>query len=212
MQLDQSDIKSLAKKREVPYEVMFKISDAQQDPIKKNRYWFDFPSQWANQLDKDPIIGIRDMYLTKVNRKILFWLSITICDKNDSSILWLTRTRKIGFYLNSFDTINDFIDKFNTNYVSILTPYEEDATTTNQNFESMNLETTNHNWTDIFKANYMYDYGNKEAKLLFGVKYEYSGTTLTVTDKQMLPMKLSLESLLNLLILILEHYLELIRK
>ena len=51
--------------REVPKEVMFKISDAKQDQTKLNRYWFDFPSQWSNQLDKDPIIGIRDIYQTK---------------------------------------------------------------------------------------------------------------------------------------------------
>ena len=55
-------------KKEIPYEVMFKVSDAQQDPIKHNRYWFNFPDQWVNQRDKDPIIGIRDIYLTRTNR------------------------------------------------------------------------------------------------------------------------------------------------
>ena len=56
--------------REVPEEVMFLLSESEQDPKKPNRYWFDFPSQWADQYKKDPIIGIRDIYLTRTNRII----------------------------------------------------------------------------------------------------------------------------------------------
>ena len=57
----------LINKREVPHEVCFQLSDAQQDPIKKNRYWFTLPEEWSNRYDKDSIIGIRNAYLTKTN-------------------------------------------------------------------------------------------------------------------------------------------------
>ena len=83
--LDKSVINTLAKKREVPYEIMFKLSDAEQDPIKKNRYWFDFPGQWVNQLDKDAIIGIRDIYLTKTNRHIRLLFNISVVEENTNT-------------------------------------------------------------------------------------------------------------------------------
>ena len=86
MQLDKTTINTLAKKREVPYEIMFKLSDAKQDQIKKNKYWFDFPQQWVDQLDKDAIIGIRDIYLTKTKRHIKLKFSIAIVEKNSETI------------------------------------------------------------------------------------------------------------------------------
>ena len=58
--------------REVPEEITFMLSDAEQDAKIPNRYWFDFPSQWSNQTNKDPIIGIRSIYLTKTNRFIAY--------------------------------------------------------------------------------------------------------------------------------------------
>ena len=64
--------------REVPYETTFLLSDATQDPSKPNRYWFDFPSQWSNQANKDPIVGIRSMYTTKTNRFILYDYKIVL--------------------------------------------------------------------------------------------------------------------------------------
>ena len=60
----------LAPLREVPYETTFLLSDAVQDQSIKNRYWFDLPNQWTHQANKDPIIGIRDIYFTKTNRFI----------------------------------------------------------------------------------------------------------------------------------------------
>ena len=104
----------LSNQREVPKEVMFKLTDATQDQIKKNRYWFDFPSQWADQLDKDPIIGIRSMYLTKTNRLINFNLYINIKDsEDDSHTVWKFWWGNMKFYLDGSDTIKEFTYKFN---------------------------------------------------------------------------------------------------
>ena len=68
----------LASLREVPYEITFQLSDSTQDPVIKNRYWFEFPNQWANQPNKDAIIGVRSIYLTKTNRYIRYSYKIEL--------------------------------------------------------------------------------------------------------------------------------------
>ena len=68
----------LAPYREIPREALFNLSDARQDSVKPNRYWFNYPEEWTNQLDKDAIIGIRDIFLTKANRYINFSLHISL--------------------------------------------------------------------------------------------------------------------------------------
>ena len=106
-------MQEVSKQREVPYEVMFKLSDAVQDPIKKNRYWWDFPSQWSNQLDKDPILGIRSIYLTKTNRLAYFKLTISLREDNENETLWYFWYGDINFYIDGTDTIVIFTTKFN---------------------------------------------------------------------------------------------------
>ena len=111
MQLDKATINTLAKKREVPYEVMFKLSDAKQDPIKKNRYWFDFPGQWVNQLDKDAIIGIRDIYLTKTNRLAYFKLTISL--REDNLVLLKRYSNRLDNF-NNHEQITNIIEEVTT--------------------------------------------------------------------------------------------------
>ena len=64
--------------REIPREALFNLIDAQHDSIKPNRYWFNCPEEWINRLDKDAIIGIRSIYLTKANRYINFSLHVSL--------------------------------------------------------------------------------------------------------------------------------------
>ena len=64
--------------REVPEEITFLLSEAEQDPNIPNRYWFEFPNQWTNQPNKDPIIGIRDIYTTNTNRFIKYKCKVSL--------------------------------------------------------------------------------------------------------------------------------------
>ena len=67
--------------KEVPQEVLFKSNspkNAMRDQNKINRIWFSFPEQWANQLNKDSIIGFRNFYIVKEDRYIVFNLDITV--------------------------------------------------------------------------------------------------------------------------------------
>lgn len=95
--------------REVPKEVMFKVSDAIQDQTKKNRYWFEFPAQWSNQLDKDPIIGIRSLYETKTNRLVNFDFTV---DLIENEAVLVSRTYNLIFWLDGADNISVIGQKF----------------------------------------------------------------------------------------------------
>ena len=121
--------------REVPYETTFLLSDAVQDQSAKNRYWFDFPNQWTHQANKDPIIGIRDIYFTKTNRfvKYAYKISLNTVDENDSSLTPLnTIEGTITTWLDGGnDTIRHLTDKFNEQWL------------TNG---SITLETIQHEW------------------------------------------------------------------
>ena len=116
----------LAPLREVPEEITFMLSDAEQDPKIPNRYWFDFPSQWANQTNKDPIIGIRSIYLTKTNRFIRFTYKVVlnfayleplpepeIDDPPLPPLQLYTIEGEFVHWLDGSDTIRPITEKFN---------------------------------------------------------------------------------------------------
>ena len=174
MQLDKSVINTLAKKKEVPYEVMFKLSDAKQDPIKKNRYWFDFPGQWVNQLDKDAIIGIRDIYLTKTNRHIRLLFNISVVEENTNTV-WGIRQCESDFTMDGEDNIKTFTHKFDDSWFNSANQWV--TTSSGVGYSSMDYE-----WKiEHFKAWFDYDDNNKQILL----KIECSNLcpeTVTVTD------------------------------
>ena len=120
--------------REVPYEITFLLTDAKQDQSIPNRYWFDFPSQWIHQANKDPIIGIRSIYTTKTNRYISFAYNIALIDENDLQHNEYANTYeqtllsalepfdfiggKISYWLDGKESLQSIIDEFNKNWLS----------------------------------------------------------------------------------------------
>lgn len=58
----------------VPIESAFFLEDGQQDPTRVNRYYFDFPGNWATSNNGETIIGIRNISMIKRIRKIQFSL------------------------------------------------------------------------------------------------------------------------------------------
>ena len=66
--------------RQIPLETVFNSNDANswRDPIIKNRIHFRFPDTWTNNVNKDAIIGIRDMFITKGYRKLELQFGYTI--------------------------------------------------------------------------------------------------------------------------------------
>ena len=177
MQLNQSQINALAKKREVPYEVMFKLSDAQQDPTKKNKYWFNFPSQWADQYDKDAIIGIRNIYLTKTNRHIRLKFNITLVEENTETI-WGIRRCVSDFTMDGEDTMKTFTHKFDESWYNAANEWV--TTSAGVGFDSF----SDYEW-DIkhFCAWFDYDDTNKQIILKIGCSF-ICPETVTVVDTE----------------------------
>lgn len=153
----------LAPVREVPEEITFMLSDAEQDPNIPNRYWFDFPNQWINQPNKDPIIGIRDIYLTKTNRFIKYNYKITLNDitQQPSDITTVyepidTIEGTIIHWLDGSDTIRPITENFNLYWKS-------DGIRTHTCTDEL------HTWKDWeIQAYYGYDRETQKTNLYFG--------------------------------------------
>ena len=170
--------------REVPEEITLMLSDAEQDAKIPNRYWFDFPNQWANQPNKDPIIGIRSIYTTKTNRFIkynykitLFYLGIINNDDEDSPL------DEMGDFPEEFDEDDDLET---TRHVDIIegtmTHWLEGSDTIRYLTEKFNDETsgwlangtqttntTHHTWQQKeIQAYYGYDRKEHKTYLYFG--------------------------------------------
>jgi hypothetical protein len=76
--------------REIPKEVLFRVSDgdenmARQDPIKKNRWCFKISEEWSNRNYKDKVLGIRSMYLREYWFKIQFNFCISCLERPHES-------------------------------------------------------------------------------------------------------------------------------
>ena len=149
--------------REVPEEITFMLSDAEQDAKIPNRYWFDFPSQWANQTNKDPIIGIRAIYATKTNRYIRYKYEVElilddVLELDDPPI---PRTMdkiegEIIHWLEGADTIRPVTENFNKYWL-------EDGTRTHTCTDEQ------HEWKPWeVQAYYTYDREEKLTYLGFG--------------------------------------------
>ena len=74
--------------RQLPLETVFMSNSDNSwcDSLHPNRIHFRFPDSWSNDISKDAIIGIRDLYITKAFRKVklniewrlLYWRSYVI--------------------------------------------------------------------------------------------------------------------------------------
>ena len=117
----------LAPLREVPEEITFMLSDAEQDPNIPNRYWFDFPSQWANQPNKDPIIGIRSIYTTRCYRYLVYDYEIVLVrfsypDKDPSGV-WLKKTSGTIFsWVDGDRTLKETCIDFSRKWIENINP------------------------------------------------------------------------------------------
>ena len=150
--------------REVPEETTFMLSEATQDHHIKNRYWLDFPSQWANQPNKDPIIGIRSIYFTKTNRFIKYSYKITL---NDVAIETLEPQQFVMY--EPIDTIEGTIAHWfdgGTDTIKQIVTYFNDNWLTKGN---RTLTYEHHTWqANEIQCYYGYDRQSNKMNLYFG--------------------------------------------
>jgi len=156
--------------KEVPDEITFLLSDAEQDPYIKNRYWFNFPNQWSNIPNKDPIIGIRSLYTTKTNRFIQYTYKIELIPVNTTEAIDTIEGR-ISHWLDGSDTIRPIAENFNTYW-------KTNGTITNT------FENEEHEWKDWeVVCYYGYDRDTNKSNLCFG-RGILSSDTVLITDNE----------------------------
>ena len=76
---------------QIPIETVFRTADphySRQDTNYRNRYYFRFPDNWTNDVNKDAIIGIRSIFTSTANRLVSFTLKYQyyLCDENNNTI------------------------------------------------------------------------------------------------------------------------------
>ncbi len=106
--------------REIPQEVMWHLQDDKEhrDTVIPNRYWFKFPEQWHHQYGKDPILGIRSIYIAKTIRHLSFKVTITYWNVDDDCELYYidsttsnSKALEFSFTTTSYLDTNDTIRK-----------------------------------------------------------------------------------------------------
>ncbi len=153
--------------REIPQEVMWHLQDGKEhrDSTIPNRYWFKFPEQWYNQCGKDPILGIRSIYIAKTIRHLSFKVYVMYWDLDDDyelhyidSTTGETKTLEFDFttttYLDTDDTIRKACQHFATDcataFSTAFTSVPDSTLLQNKDLPTMtyNLQTTDDNGQD----------------------------------------------------------------
>ena len=131
----------LSSEREFAQSFMFVTTpdankQSKRDPNIPNRYWFDLPPNWAIQVDKDPIIGIGEIYRTGAIRHVKYHFTLELLDaasglpieENTVSFtnhLFLRRDDNLSKFVNEF--VAEWKETLNAKNVELLaaglTPY-----------------------------------------------------------------------------------------
>ena len=100
--------------REIPQEIMFNLTHAERDPNIPNRLWFTLPENWSYTLDKDCIIGIRDMFVARTQRNVVLRWTASIYSKENTTSILLSHVFEVDCWMDSKDTLIKLIETFNT--------------------------------------------------------------------------------------------------
>ena len=86
----------------VPIETVFFLEDGKQDPYQPNRYYFDYPGNWATSNNGENIVGLRSIKLQRSIIRLMFDIELVKYNKKDYK----------KYYEDSHDfTINKLIEK-----------------------------------------------------------------------------------------------------
>ena len=131
----------LSSEREFAQSFMFVTTpdankQSKRDPNIPNRYWFDLPPNWATQVDKDPIIGIGEIYRAGAIRHVKYWFSLELHNAAtglpiEEYTVSFTGHSFLGRDSNFTNFVNDFLvdwkEAYNAKNVELkaagLTPY-----------------------------------------------------------------------------------------
>lgn len=60
----------------IPIESAFFLEDAEKDPYKANRFYFNFPGNWVTSNNGEIIVGVRDIWMLKRKRTLEFSIRV----------------------------------------------------------------------------------------------------------------------------------------
>jgi hypothetical protein len=108
--------------REIPKEMLFRISDARQDTIKKNKWWFKLPEEWTNRSFKDKVLGLRSIKLVPKWFVPMFgWGLAFFPDHNPETKASFAYTVSVGdLFIGATTTIHQIEDYFNNIYTDFI--------------------------------------------------------------------------------------------
>lgn len=86
----------------IPQEYSFFIEDAERDAKYPNRYKFKFPDNWRTSSNREPMIGIRAIFIPKAYRHVEFDFIIEKYLKDESGNIGTDPTEELTFHIESF--------------------------------------------------------------------------------------------------------------
>ena len=109
--------------RQLPQETVFmsNSSNSYVDPLHKERLYFIFPKNWSTNVNKNAIIGIRSIYVTRAFRRCLLTLKQTLKyrDMNDDNIEVESHTVTISKFFKDDTLLQDYVAKINDKLSSV---------------------------------------------------------------------------------------------
>ena len=108
--------------RQIPQEVLFKSDSlsTRRDPVKKNRYHFKFPNNWITSAHKEPIVGIRSLYIVPSYKFALISIRAAVYAHDYTTPDWhiLSETETIisaGKFMDDNMRLYDFVNQIYIN-------------------------------------------------------------------------------------------------
>lgn len=86
----------------LPQEYSFFMEDSTRDNIFENRFKFEFPKEWRTSTYKDPMIGIRRIFIPKSYRHVEFDFIIEKYLKDASGSIPEKPTHELSFHTEAF--------------------------------------------------------------------------------------------------------------
>ena len=108
--------------RQIPQEVLFRSDSlsTRKDSIKKNRFHFKFPNNWVTNPHKEPIIGIRSLYIVPSYKFALISLRVAVYAHDYTNPDWqlVPETEcviKAGKFMDDGMRLYDFVNQLYIN-------------------------------------------------------------------------------------------------
>ena len=148
--------------RPLPDEVIFNLSESEQDKGINNRYWLKFPPGYTNQNSFDRIVGIRSIKKVKTHRLISYdWAVELVQDDLSSGNTVDLIEGRFEEWLDETHDLQDILNKWNEQWLD----------TVNYSTRTTTLNSWQHVWTRGEIMNYLrYSRTDNKVYITWGIR------------------------------------------